>query len=65
MIAARAEQYERLLIDLRQSRQLSRLVVLGFSESGGQLAWGGTLIARARPAGRGSSCRWNGRRPVA
>ncbi|HST47584.1 hypothetical protein [Jatrophihabitans sp.] len=44
VIAARAEQYERLLIDLRQSRQLSRLVVLGFSESGGQLAWGGTLI---------------------
>jgi len=44
VIAARAEQYERLLIDLRQSRQLSRLVVFGFSESGGQLAWGGTLI---------------------
>jgi hypothetical protein len=44
VIAARAERYERLLIDLRQSRQLSRLVVFGFSESGGQLHWGGTLI---------------------
>jgi len=44
VIAARIEQYERLLVDLRQNRQLSRLVVLGFSESGGQLHWGGTLI---------------------
>jgi hypothetical protein len=44
VIAARAERYERLLIDLRQNRKLSRLVVLGFSESGGLLNWGGTLI---------------------
>jgi hypothetical protein len=44
VIAARAEQYERLVVDLRQSRQLDRLVVCGFSESGGQLNWGGTLV---------------------
>ena len=44
VIVARAEQYERLVIDLRQSRQLDRLVVYGFSESGGQLNWGGTLV---------------------
>jgi uncharacterized protein involved in tellurium resistance len=44
VIAARAEQYERLLIDLRQSRRLDRLVVFAFSESGGRLNWGGTLI---------------------
>ncbi|HEX8094243.1 hypothetical protein [Jatrophihabitans sp.] len=44
VIVARAEQYERLLVDLRQSRQLDRLVVYGFSESGRQLNWGGTLV---------------------
>ena len=60
VIAARAEQYERLLVDLRQNRQLDRLVVYGFSESGGQLNWGGTLVL-ARPAARGWSFRWTGR----
>ncbi len=44
VILARAERYERLLIDLRQNRQLERLVVFAFSESGGQLNWGGTLV---------------------
>jgi uncharacterized protein involved in tellurium resistance len=44
VIVARAERYERLLIDLRQNRQLERLVVFAFSESGGQLNWGGTLV---------------------
>jgi uncharacterized protein involved in tellurium resistance len=44
VIVARAEQYERLVVDLRQSRQLDRLIVYGFSESGGRLNWGGTLV---------------------
>lgn len=44
VIVARAEQHERLVVDLRQSRQLDRLVVYGFSESGGRLNWGGTLV---------------------
>ncbi|HEV2885833.1 MAG TPA: hypothetical protein VGX49_02885, partial [Jatrophihabitans sp.] len=52
VIAARAEQYERLVIDLRQSRQLERLVVYGFSESGGPLNWGGTLILRTAGGAR-------------
>jgi uncharacterized protein involved in tellurium resistance len=44
VIVARAEQYERLLVDLRQNRHLDRLVAYGFSESGRQLNWGGTLV---------------------
>ncbi len=43
VILARREQYERLVVDLRQSRSLDRLVVYAFSESGAQLNWGGTL----------------------
>lgn len=36
--------FERLRIDLRQARELRRLVVYAFSESGGMLNWGGTLV---------------------
>jgi uncharacterized protein involved in tellurium resistance len=52
VILARAEQYERLLIDLRQNRQLERLVVFAFSESGAQLNWGGTLVTSTAGAAR-------------
>ena len=52
VIVARAEQYERLVVDLRQSRQLDRLIVFGFSESGGQLNWGGTLLLRTAGGAR-------------
>lgn len=52
VIVARAEQYERLVVDLRQSRQLDRLIVYGFSESGGQLNWGGTLVLRTAGGAR-------------
>jgi uncharacterized protein involved in tellurium resistance len=45
VIMARHEQYERLSIDLRHSRDIERLVVYGFSESGAVLQWGGTLVA--------------------
>jgi hypothetical protein len=37
-------RYERLRIDLVQSRDLARLIVYLFSEGGGQLEWGGTLV---------------------
>ena len=37
-------EYDRLTVDLRQSRSLSRLLVYGFSESGRELTWGGTLV---------------------
>lgn len=37
-------QFERLRVDLRQARELNRLIVYAFSESGGQLNWGGTLV---------------------
>jgi hypothetical protein len=44
VISSGRAQYERLVLDLRQSRTLQRLVVYGYSESGRQLEWGGTLI---------------------
>jgi uncharacterized protein involved in tellurium resistance len=37
-------EFDRLTVDLRQSRTLRRLLVYAFSESGGELAWGGTLV---------------------
>jgi hypothetical protein len=43
VIAALAGQYDRLTVDLRQSRALSRMVVYAFSESDRELDWGGTL----------------------
>jgi uncharacterized protein involved in tellurium resistance len=38
------ETFEQIEIDLRQARDLRRLVVYGFSESRSPLTWGGTLI---------------------
>lgn len=37
-------QYERLTIDLVQVRNIERMVVYAFSESGAVLQWGGTLV---------------------
>jgi hypothetical protein len=37
-------EFDRLTIDLRQSRSLLRMLVFAFSESGRELAWGGTLV---------------------
>lgn len=37
-------RYDRLTVDLRQSRTLCRLLVYAFSESGRELTWGGTLV---------------------
>ncbi len=52
VIVARAEKYERLVVDLRQNRLLERMVVYGFSESGRQLNWGGTLVLRTAGGAR-------------
>lgn len=38
------ERYERILVDLRQCRQIERLAVYAFSETRVHLDWGGTLI---------------------
>ena len=38
------QQFERLEVDLRQSRQLERMVVFGFSGNGADIGWAGTLV---------------------
>jgi hypothetical protein len=45
LAAGREDGYERLTVDLRQIRELERIGVLAFSESGTALTWGGTLVA--------------------
>jgi hypothetical protein len=45
VILGQREQFERVTVDLRQNRQLERMVIYGFSESAQQLYWGGTLVA--------------------
>jgi len=37
-------EFDRLTVDLRQVRSLLRMLVYAFSESGRELAWGGTLV---------------------
>jgi uncharacterized protein involved in tellurium resistance len=44
IILASRGPYERLVLDLAQSRSVRRLIVYAFSESGGSLDWGGTLV---------------------
>ncbi len=44
VIIAGRERYEQLSVDLRQCRELERLIVFAFSESRAPLRWGGTLI---------------------
>jgi uncharacterized protein involved in tellurium resistance len=64
VIIGSRDRFERITIDLRQSRELERLMLYAFSESAGQLNWDGTLIVTtfggakielplARPASRG------------
>jgi hypothetical protein len=45
VLAAQHEQYERISVDLRQSLELDRLLIFGFSASGAPLRWGGTFLA--------------------
>jgi uncharacterized protein involved in tellurium resistance len=44
VLLAGRDRYERISVDLRQSRELERLAVYAFSESRAPLDWGGTLI---------------------
>ena len=44
VIVAGRDDYEYLRLDLRQVRDLERVVVYAFSESRRELAWGGTLV---------------------
>jgi hypothetical protein len=43
-VLAGRQQFERLEVDLRQSRQLERMVVFGFSGNGADIGWAGTLV---------------------
>lgn len=45
VILAQRQQFEKVTIDLRQVRSLQRCLVYAYSESGGPLSWGGTLVA--------------------
>lgn len=64
VIAAHRDQFETLRIDLRQSRQVERLIVVVYSPSDAVLSWGGRILVEtfgraraeidlARPAARG------------
>ena len=64
VIVAGHARYEQLLIDLRQVPSLDRLLIYGYSQGGGMVSWGGTLLATTptgvrvelpldRPAARG------------
>ena len=44
LITAQHGRYEELVLDLVKVRDLDRLVVLAFSDSGASLNWGGTLL---------------------
>jgi uncharacterized protein involved in tellurium resistance len=44
VIVAGHEQYEQLGVDLRQCRDLERMIIYAFSGDASTLAWGGTLI---------------------
>jgi uncharacterized protein involved in tellurium resistance len=44
VIVAGRDEYEHLRVDLRQCRELERMAVYAFAESGAQLSWGGTLV---------------------
>lgn len=44
VLVASREEYDRISLDLRQIRDIERVVVYAFSESRASLAWGGTLV---------------------
>ncbi|RBY86709.1 hypothetical protein DQ244_18730 [Blastococcus sp. TBT05-19] len=46
VLRADREEFEQLVVDLHQSRDLRRVLVYATSESGRELDWGGTLITR-------------------
>ncbi|HJQ43256.1 MAG TPA: hypothetical protein VJ831_09240 [Jatrophihabitantaceae bacterium] len=52
VLVASHDRYEQIGIDLRQVRELRRLVVYAFSENGMQLTWAGTLIVSTSAGAR-------------
>ena len=44
IVLAQRQQFERLEVDLRQSQQLERMVVFGFSGNAADIRWAGTLV---------------------
>jgi hypothetical protein len=46
------ERYDTVTLDCRRVRQLDRMLIVGYSPSGAQLAWGGTLIVTTFGGGR-------------
>jgi hypothetical protein len=46
VITTARAQFDQLVVDLRQSRSVQRLLVYAVSESGAELNWGGTLVTR-------------------
>jgi len=46
VIFTSGERFEALTIDLAQSRELERLIVYAYSESGATLNWDGTLVVQ-------------------
>lgn len=46
------DRFEKIALDLRQCRELRRLVVYAFSESRQPLQWGGTLVVTTFGGGR-------------
>jgi uncharacterized protein involved in tellurium resistance len=52
VISTARGQFDQLVVDLRQSRSLQRLLVYAVSESGAELHWGGTLVTRTSGGAR-------------
>ncbi|MFE9959218.1 hypothetical protein [Micromonospora sp. NPDC005299] len=44
VIAAHRDRHDQVSLDLRQSREIERLIVYGYSERGVVLHWGGALV---------------------
>jgi hypothetical protein len=47
VIYGQRDRYERITVDLRQCREIERLIIYGYSESGAELRWGGALVVTA------------------
>ncbi len=52
ILRAARERFETVTVDLRQVREVDRLLFYAFSASGGEIAWGGTLTVTTLGGGR-------------
>lgn len=52
ILIAERERFETVTVDLRQIREVGRLLFYAFSASGGEVAWGGTLTVTTLGGGR-------------